>query len=48
MVTNKEFEEIKNTGCDFSTEMELKSMKNLAEVNKIREDSNKRLREFLF
>ncbi len=40
--------DIEETGCNFGAEMELKSGKNLVEVNKIREESNERLRNFLY
>ena len=48
MVTEEEFDKIKDSGCNLSKEMELKAIKNLVEVNKIREDSLKKLRDFLF
>ncbi len=45
---NKRMKDIEETGCNFGAEMELKSGKNLVEVNKIREESNERLRNFLY
>ena len=45
--SDEEFEKIKNSGCNFGSEMELKAERNLAKVNKMREESVKELRDFL-
>ena len=44
---NKELKKIKESGCDFTSEMTQKVIINKQEVEKIREESNKELRRFL-
>ncbi len=45
--TEEEFQDIKKSGCNTSAKMEIESLKNRIEIEKIKEDSCNELRAFL-